>query len=231
MVLVQDALQAGGTATVQNIVAAAVTADLTKPVTNSVTIAGAAIQAFGSPTATNFLNVAQGAVSAARLTDAGSIAYTLISDSPGFSRTTSLPQMFKTWSTGALTAAYTTGKQGALASIVYNSENAAYNTTATLTTSVTQAINSMQALGSVESRICPRISPPPQRWLGAAELSQPTTRILTAIVNAAMSQDSRPVRRECLQRGRSHCEFHSGDQCAWRTFYKYPEHFQHNHGS
>jgi len=167
--LIADALQAGSAVPVQNVVAAAISADLTKsaagyytnnpptstPMDNATTIVNAAVSAFSSPTSTQLQNITLGAVGAARITDAGPITFAVISDSPGYTAPGAANGTLTTANVssvvnGAVTAAYNTRQtavaDAAVANIVYNAERASYNTSATLTTPVMQAITTMQAL-------------------------------------------------------------------------------------
>jgi hypothetical protein len=175
--LVTDALGASGSTPIQNIVAAAMTADLiTNAADNSPTIAATAV---GAVSPSSFLAVAQGAVGGGRSTEAGTITAALIKGSPGYSATYSTLNTSTFTATnvqnlvaGALTGAYggaygtsdVNSKPGAIAQIVYQSELAAsnfggataaqYSALLPLAEAVaTQAITTMKALDTLDADI------------------------------------------------------------------------------
>jgi hypothetical protein len=141
-------IQSGTAAILQNIVASAVTADLTRTAGSTTddasAIAGAAVLAIASPTTANLSSIATGAVDAARVTDAGMITKIILTDA------TASAGNVQAVVGGAVTAAFANGNQGAaIAAIVYNAEVAATGTAPT--TAVTYAINSMKAAGATNT--------------------------------------------------------------------------------
>jgi hypothetical protein len=174
--LITYALQAGSSVPIQNVVAAAISADLTRssagyytnnppvtPTDNAATIVDAAVAAYGisttssqgASTTAQLQAIALGAVGAARISDAGMITFSVISNSPGYTAPTGANGSLVAANVSgvvnsAITAAYSTKQtpvaDAAVANIVYNAERASYNTSATLTTPVTAGITAMQTL-------------------------------------------------------------------------------------
>lgn len=192
--IIQSALTSGSTVSVQSIVSSAVSADLARGASNAATIAGAAVLV--NPSTANYLQISQGAVGAARPSDAGAIVYTEISDSPGY---VPPPQGAGSLSatnvnnivTGAVNGAYTSGKTSGLSGIVYNAESAAYSTSATLTTPVSAAVSAILANDtSADKPTYIAVSAALAGYGGTVTASDPN---LQAIVNAADALDSRSV--------------------------------------
>ena len=170
------------TATVQNIVASAVSADLTRTVSGATddagAIAAAAVVAIGSPTTANLSSIAAGAVGAARVADAGPITTMILTNSSASAAN------LQAVVGSAVTAAYVNGNQGAgVAAIVYSAEVA--GTTTSPTTAVTYAINSMKAAGATNTYVAAAAA---LAGYGGAPGSA-TQTALTNIVNAALAAD------------------------------------------
>jgi len=145
----------------------------------------------------NYLQISQGAVGAARPADAGSIVFTEISDSPGYTspaqgagslNATNVSNVV----TGAVNGAYLNGKTSGISGIVYNAENAAYNTSSALTASVTAGVNAILANdGSSDKPTYIAVSAALAGYGGTVTTTNDPN--LQAILSAASTADSRSV--------------------------------------